>query len=274
MFLSIYFCGFSAGNAAEKGFCDDGPPAEAAAESSSSGQQIGPGRLRYRVIARHPHDRRAFTQGLAFFRESLYESTGLLGESGVRKLNLRAIERTVKNQPTEIYFGEGLAVFNGQLMQMSWKSGKIFLFDPETLEVKNQFRIDREVWGLTVINNRPVISDGTSTLYFLNPETFAVSRSVAVTMQAIEISGLNELEYAGGYIYANVWPSDCIVQINPVDGRVEGWVNLSGLHPKNERATQAAVLNGIAYDQRTKHFFVTGKYWPFIFEITFQPDVA
>lgn len=227
---------------------------------------------RYQVIARYPHDKSAFTQGLVFYKENLYESTGLLGKSGVRKINLNNGQPLNKTHISDIYFGEGLTIFNHQLVQMSWKSGKVFFFNPETLALIKQLNFAKEAWGNTVINNQLLISDGSSNLLFINPENFNINSILKITMHDQEISGLNELEYAEGSIYANVWPSSCIVKIDPASGKVTGWLDLSGLLPKKYPLPESAVLNGIAYQKQTRHFFVTGKFWPYIYEIKLQSN--
>lgn len=221
----------------------------------------------YKVIAQYPHDTSAFTQGLVFYKKNLYESTGLLGESSVRKLNLIDGKVLIKNHPPEIYFGEGLTILNHQLIQMSLKTGKVFFFEPETLNLVKRTTFENEVWGTTTIANQIVISNGSSNLLFVNPANFSITKKLNITLDNEEISGLNELEYAEGYVYANVWPGSCIVEIDPVNGKVTGWLNLSGLFPADYQLPESAVLNGIAYHQQKKSFFVTGKFWPFIYLI-------
>ncbi len=230
--------------------------------------------LVYQLIARYPHDVKAFTQGLVFYQDRLFESTGILGHSAVRILDLGSGEILKTSQLPDIYFGEGLSVYNHQLLQMSWKTGKVFFFHPETLKLISTRHLDKEVWGSTVINDTLVISDGSSKLLYIDPVTLNIKTLISVTMQKQEIKGLNELEYAHGYLYANIWPTPCIIQIDPINGQVTGWLNLAGLVPD---ATQYhlpdnAVLNGIAFSRQKNHFFVTGKYWPFIYEIKIQSN--
>jgi glutamine cyclotransferase len=226
-----------------------------------------PKRYSYQLIARYPHDTSAFTQGLVFYNDNLYESTGLLGESGVRKINLNEGRVLIKTQLPDIYFGEGLTIFNHQLIQMSWKTGKVFFFHPETLHLIKKMNLEKEVWGSTTIENQLVISDGSSVLFFLDPENFNMNKRLHIVLHNKEITGLNELEYVEGYLYANIWPTNCIVKIDPNNGRVLGWLDLSALVPTNYKLPESAVLNGIAYQKKTKHVFITGKFWPFIYEI-------
>ena len=224
----------------------------------------------YQIIARYPHDTSAFTQGLVFYKENLFESTGLLDKSGVRKINVTDGKLLLKTDISDIYFGEGLALVDHQIVQMTWKSGKVFFFQPETLELIKKLTFENDAWGSTTINDELVISNGSSNLLFINPKNLSINKTLKITLHNKEISGLNELEYAEGYIYANVWPSPCIVKIDPDSGSVVGWLNLSKLYPDAYQLPDSAVLNGIAYHKQKKHFFVTGKFWPYLYEINLQ----
>jgi len=226
----------------------------------------------YQLITRYPHDTSAFTQGLVFYEGNLFESTGLLHKSGVRKINLNNGQSIVKSQVPDIYFGEGLTLLNHQIVQMSWKSGKIFFFHPETLDLIKKLNLEQEAWGSTTINGQLVISNGTSNLFFINSENLSLNKMVKITWHNKEISGLNALEYAEGYIFANVWPGHCIVKIDPDSGIVKGWLNLSKLVPDKHQVSDMGVLNGIAYDKQKRHFFVTGKFWPYLYEIKLQSN--
>ncbi len=226
----------------------------------------------YQVLARFPHRTSAFTEGLVFYKNNLYESTGLLGESRVVKLNLNTGKALVKSNITEIYFGEGLTVFKQQLVQISLKKGKVLFFRPDNLQLIKEMKFEHEAWGSTTIENRLVISDGSSNLLFINPEDFKINKILKVTLQDKKISGLNELEFAEGNIYANVWPSNCIVEINPSNGEITGWLDLSKLLPEEDLLPESAVLNGIAYHKQKHSFFITGKLWPFIYQIKLQAN--
>ena len=228
----------------------------------------------FKIFRRLHHDMRAFTQGLVYYHGYLYESTGILGKSTVRKIDLASGAVLQESVLSDMFFGEGLLVYDNQIIQMSWKKGKIFYFDPVTLRhLKTRFW-DKEVWGSSFIDDQLVISDGSSRLFFIDPVSLQVSRTIKVRIDEQEISGLNELEYVEGFIYANVWPTNCIVKIEPVQGDIVGWVNLSMLVPDQEHyhLPEQAVLNGIAYLQQNKHFIVTGKYWPFFYEIILFSD--
>jgi glutamine cyclotransferase len=221
------------------------------------------------VVRRWPHDPTAYTQGLEFHDGALYESTGLEGQSSVRVVNLATggVVRRVA-LPAE-YFGEGITIFGGRLYQLTWKSGKGFIYDAASLAPRDSFTYVGEGWGLTHDARSLVMSDGTSTLRFLDPATLTVERRLAVTRGGQPVERLNELEWVDGEIYANVWQTDQIARIDPASGAVTGWIDLAGLLSRAERAGADSVgeLNGIAYDPAAKRLFVTGKRWPVLFEI-------
>jgi glutamine cyclotransferase len=242
------------------------------AEAEKASSVVFPRLYSYQLVARYPHDSSAFTQGLVFYKENLFESIGLLDKSEVRKVNINDGEILLKTDTPDIYFGEGLALLKHQIVQMSWKSGKVFFFHSETLALIKKLNFGKEVWGSTTINGQLVLSNGSSNLLFINPENLSINKTLKITLNNKELSGLNELEYAEGYIYANVWPTHCIVRIDPVNGKVLGWLNLSKLYPDEYQLPDSAVLNGIAYDKQKKHFFVTGKFWPYLYEIKLQSN--
>ncbi len=226
----------------------------------------------YKIINRIPHDEKAFTQGLAFYKNKLYESTGLLGQSSVRKLDSKTGKITQENKLDKIFFGEGISINNQQLVQISWKSERIFIYDVEQLTYIDDFKFNGEGWGITSIDEQLLISDGSSTLRWLShknkrQKNKKLTNSIRVNENGTAVRGLNELEYANGFIYANVWPSDCIAQIDPLTGNIRSWINLAGLYSEKSRPDWTAILNGIAYKKDTNNFFVTGKYWPYIYEI-------
>ncbi len=224
----------------------------------------------FRVLERYPHDTTAFTQGLTLYQGRLFESTGQWGSSSLRELALQ--RGTVIRQAllSPYHFGEGLTAANGRLVQLTWKSGEGLIYDPDTLETVGRFHYPGEGWGIAAVGRQLVASDGTAQLRFLDPETFAELRRVTVKQGTISISGLNELEFAEGSIFANVWPGDCIAEIDPTSGRVLGWLNLTGLLPQRDKMSAQSVLNGIAYDADTKSWLVTGKNWPYLFRIAIQ----
>ena len=221
----------------------------------------------YRVVNVYPHDPDAYTQGLLFHDGFLYESTGLNGRSTLRKVELETGRVIQQRRLDAAYFGEGLALWNDQLVQLTWQSQLAFVYDPRELAVKRTFGYSGEGWGLTHDGSAFIFSDGTEHLRFLDSETFRERRRVAVRDGGARVKGLNELEYVRGEIYANVWQSDRIARISPRSGQVTGWIDLSGLLSPMYRRDAEAVLNGIAYDSARHRLFVTGKLWPRLFEI-------
>ena len=219
----------------------------------------------YQVVALYPHDSRAFTQGLIFHEGFLYESTGLYGESSLRKIDLRTGKVLLENKIDEIHFAEGLTLFNNLLIQLTWKSHLGFLYEVDTFEYIGSFDFPYEGWGITHDNQNLIISDGSDTLHFLDPKNFLVTKEIQVHLNGLMINQLNELEFINGKIYSNVWHTDLILIINPDDGKVIGWINLTGLEKQSDLSKN--VLNGIAFDQTNNHLFITGKNWPHLYEI-------
>jgi glutaminyl-peptide cyclotransferase len=222
----------------------------------------------YEIVHVYPHDPGAFTQGLVYSDGHLYESTGLNGQSSLRMVDLstgRVLQRY--NLPSE-YFGEGLTDWGSHLVQLTWQNGTGFVYDRFSFSLRNTFHYQGEGWGLTHDKTSLILSDGSPTLKFLNPESYREIRRISVhDGPGSPIQNLNELEYIHGEIYANVWQTDRIVRISPRTGRVLGWIDLTGLIDKRELADSSAVLNGIAYDAKGNRLFVTGKLWPRLFEI-------
>lgn len=221
----------------------------------------------FEVIARYPHDRNAFTQGLVFYRGDLYESIGIRGRSSVRRLDLKSGQVLKTLRLNKELFGEGLTVLDQRLVQLTWQSGSAFIYAPADLRQTGSFTFSGEGWGSTGFDGQLVISDGSSRLKFVDTDAYQQIASLQVTDHGRPVAGLNELETVDGLIYANVYPSDCIAQIDPQSGRVVGWIDLSGLMPLSERPHRSAVANGIAYNQETGELFVTGKLWPYIYQL-------
>ena len=221
----------------------------------------------YTVVARVPHDTTAYTQGLAYVGGQLYESTGLLGQSQLRRVNRSTglVEAAVPLPPDR--FGEGLTFLAGKLYQLTWQSMVGYVYDAAGLAPLDSFRYDGEGWGLTTDGTALIMSDGTARLRYLDPGTFAVVREVTVQDQGSPLSQLNELEYVDGTIFANVYRSDWIVRIDPDSGTVLEWIDLAGLLPERERTPTTDVLNGIAWDRNTGILLVTGKRWPWLYEL-------
>ncbi len=221
----------------------------------------------FEVVARYPHDRNAFTQGLVFYRGDLYESIGIRGRSSVRRLDLKSGQVLKTRRLNKELFGEGLTVLDQRLVQLTWQSGSAFIYAPADLRQTGSFTFSGEGWGSTGFDGQLVISDGSSRLKFVDTDAYQQTASLQVTDHGRPVAGLNELETVDGLIYANVYPSDCIAQIDPQSGRVVGWIDLSGLMPLSERPHRSAVANGIAYKQETGELFVTGKLWPYIYQL-------
>lgn len=225
----------------------------------------------YRIVNRYSHDPEAFTQGLVFVDGFLFEGTGLRGRSSLRKVDLltgRILQ--YRNLPAH-FFGEGITVYHNKVIQLTWRSHQGFVYDKDTFQLLGTFPYPTEGWGITHDGEHLIMSDGTSTLYFLDPHTYKEMRRINVRNPGGPVSNLNELEYVQGLILANIWRTDMIVQISPDTGDIVGWIDLRGLLGPEDRFHRVDVLNGIAYDQRNDRLFVTGKLWPSLFEIELIP---
>jgi glutaminyl-peptide cyclotransferase len=225
----------------------------------------------YRVINTYPHDRTAFTQGLEYRDGFLYEGTGLTGRSSVRKVDLttgRVLKTFEVPQP---FFGEGITLVGNQIIELTWTTQTGFVYDKSDLSVVRSFQYPGEGWGLTNDGKQIYMSDGSSQIRVWDPVTLKEVRRITVKDGDQPVNELNELEFVKGEILANVWQTDRIARISPVDGKVLGWIDLSGILPQSDRSGSDAVLNGIAYDAATDRLFVTGKLWPKLFEIKLVP---
>jgi glutamine cyclotransferase len=221
----------------------------------------------YEIKNTYPHDRAAFTQGLVFRDGYLWETTGLYGASSLRQVELKSGRVLRSVQLSKEYFGEGMTILRGKVFQLTWQNGEAFVYGVDDFRRLNKFKYAGEGWGLTHDNESLIMSDGTSRLKFLDPETFAVRRVLNVQDNGSPVGQLNELEYVRGEIFSNVWQDDRVARIDPKTGRVTGWIELSGLLPDTEREEETDVLNGIAYDEAGDRLFVTGKLWPKLYEI-------
>lgn len=219
------------------------------------------------VLQSWPHDPDAYTQGLLFQEGKLFESTGLVGKSSIREVELTSGRVLRKKDLPQPYFGEGIAIVGNDLFEITWTSGEAFVYDAKTFEKKGQFKYEGEGWGLTTDGTSIVMSDGTAAIRFRDPKTFAVTRSITVTDHGTAVPQLNELEWVKGEIWANVYQTDQIARIDPATGNVTGWIDLAGLLPLIDRTGKEDVLNGIAYEPKTDRYFVTGKLWPKMYEI-------
>ncbi|MDH3727115.1 MAG: glutaminyl-peptide cyclotransferase [Myxococcales bacterium] len=226
--------------------------------------------LRTRVLNRYPHDTNAFTQGLIWHDGVLYESTGQYGKSSLRRVRLDDGKVLVERKLDPKLFGEGLARVDERLVALTWRSGQAIVFDLETLEKQETLRYDGEGWGLCFDGTSLIMSDGSSTLTFRDPETMKVRSQLTVREDGIPVRMLNELECVGPHIYANLWRRHEIVRIDPSTGNVTASIDAKGLLSREE-AARADVLNGTAYKPDTKTFLLTGKLWPAVFEVEFIP---
>jgi glutamine cyclotransferase len=204
-------------------------------------------------------------QGLQYVDGVLYEGTGLNGRSSIRKVNLETGEVLQKRDITSQYFGEGITIWKNDLIELTWRSEIAFVYDRTTFQQRRTFKYTGEGWGLTHDGVNLVMSDGSDRLRLLDPATFAERRRIPVTAEGVPVRNLNELEFVKGEIFANIWQTDLVARIAR-DGRVVGWIDLSGLLSAAERGS-TDVLNGIAYDEKNDRLFVTGKLWPKFFEI-------
>ena len=220
----------------------------------------------YTLVRSYPHDAAAFTQGLQYVDGFLYEGTGNHGESSIRKVRLETGEVLQKRDLPQQYFGEGIVVRKDELVQLTYKTEIGFVYDRQTFAPKRTFKYQGEGWGLTDNGQHLIMSDGSDRLRLLDPATLKELRRIAVTAAGTPVNNLNELEWVKGEVFANIWQTDYIARIDPATGRVTGWIDLRGLLSPRERA-KTDVLNGIAYDAAADRLFVTGKWWPRVFEI-------
>jgi glutamine cyclotransferase len=221
----------------------------------------------YEVVNTFPHDAQAFTQGLIFQDGVLVESTGLERRSTLRRVELQTGKVIQKVDVQGYYFAEGMTLFNGKIYQLTWKGEKGFVYDPKTFDKTGEFKYTGEGWGLTHDADSLILSDGSDQIRFIDPNTDQVKRTIKVTDAGRPVEEINELEYVRGEIYANVWHDNRVARIDPRDGHVTGWIDLSGLLKPGDVTDEEAVLNGIAYDEQGDRLFVTGKLWPKLFEI-------
>jgi glutamine cyclotransferase len=221
----------------------------------------------YKIKNTYLHDSSAFTQGLVYSDGILYESTGLRGRSSVRRVTLETGNILSQTSLLPEFFGEGIAVFGDRIYQLTWTTGVGFIYDKKTLALLQEFRYGIEGWGMTHDGKFLIVSDGSATLYYWDPQTFREAKRLSVTAGGKPVTNLNELELVEGEIYANIWQQDRIARISPETGKVTGWIDLKGLLAPADRHGGEDVLNGIAYDPAKKRLFVTGKLWPKLFEI-------
>lgn len=223
--------------------------------------------LSYEIVNVFPHDLNAFTQGLIWKEGYLYESTGLYGSSSLRKTDLTTGEVLQHISLPNDYFAEGITIFNGKIFLLTWKEKTGFIFDINTFNLIDTFHYTYEGWGITNDDEHLIVSDGTSALHIIDPEKLEEVKQINVHDGIYLINNINELEYIDGYIFANIWQTEKIAVIEPDSGKVVFWLDLSGILDNVGHNKKVDVLNGIAYDVENNRLFVTGKFWPVLFEI-------
>lgn len=228
-------------------------------------------RYSYKIVKTYPHDKEAYTQGLIYDNGEMIESTGLKGKSSLRKVKFETGEILKFYRLPDDIFGEGIASFDGKIVQISWQEQVAFLYDKASFTLINKFSYPfKEGWGLTFDGTNLIMSDGSSNLYFLDKEYFSELNRIEVCDENGPVDKLNELEYIDGEVWANIYYTDTIVRIDPKTGTILGKIDMSGLLKPEDRNSETNVLNGIAYDPQTKRIWVTGKNWPKLFQITVQ----
>lgn len=243
------------------------------AEQDDSVKPIPVPLIGYNIIAEYPHDTSAYTQGLEFYNGKLYEGTGDYETSSIRVTDHKTGRVEKKHMMgTDSIFGEGITIFNNMVYQLTWENNIVYVYDVKNIDKPMKtFKWPYKGWGITHNSTDLIISDGSSTLYFVNPDDFRLKSTIRVATDAGAVDQLNELEYIDGFVYANVYYKDIIVKIDPESGRVVGQMNLPGLKekyfPNQFIAGRTDVLNGIAYDSTKKTIFITGKRWPKMFEL-------
>lgn len=225
---------------------------------------------RWTLVKTYPHDAQAFTEGLLWADDSLYESTGLNGQSDIRQVRLKD-GKVLRRVPIDAtYFGEGIVNWGDRLISLTWRHRQGFVWNRKDFKRIGDFRYEGEGWALTQDGRSLIMSDGTAQLRFLDPDTLAETRRITVTWDGKPVDRLNELEYVKGEVLANIWYDNRIARIDPGTGAIIDWIDLSPLAQKTQAKDREAVLNGIAYDAQHDRLFVTGKYWPKLFEIKLE----
>src|SRR5262245_3056061 len=239
---------------------------EGSEQADASNKPVIAREVGYEVVNKFPHDPDAFLQGLVW-HNGFFESTGQFGRSSLRRVGYPTGKVLQQVNLDSQYFGEGLAMVDNRLIQLTWQSHRGFVYDRDSFKQLREFEYDTEGWGLTYDGKSLILSDGSEVLTFINPDSFKPTRKLSVKFNGRALRDLNELEYIDGEIWANVWHTDRIVRIDPGSGQVKSYLNLAGILPEDEKSDPEAVLNGIAYDAQAKRIFVSGKLWPRIFEI-------
>lgn len=247
-------------------------PAQPQAEVIPAVPEPLPQNLGYEILNTFPHDPGCYTQGLVIDDGVFYESCGLYGQSSLRRVDPASGVVQAESDLGANYFAEGLVLLKDKLYQLTWQENTGFVYDASTLELLSTFNYQTQGWGLTTDDTALILSDGTNTLYWLDPGTTQIVRQVNVSYQGQPVEYLNELEYIKGLIFANIYLTDTIVVIDPQDGNVVSLVDLTGLRPEQNSAIQGEVLNGIAYDDQSDRLYLTGKNWPTLYEVRLIPQ--
>lgn len=222
------------------------------------------------VINIFPHDPESFTQGLVYHKGYLYESTGLNGKSVLKKIEIKSGKVIKKVNLDADFFGEGMVILDNRIYQLTWKNQTGFIYDLQSFRKTGKFSYHGDGWGLATDGKSLIMSNGSSVITFLNPKTFKVIRKIEVQDGGVPVNNLNELEFVQGEIWANIFLEDIIARISPQTGKVVGWINLRRLQALLPRSGRRDVLNGIAYDRGGDRIFITGKFWPGLFEVKLQ----
>lgn len=250
--------------------CSNGDTNTTATTPAADNTNPAPPQLTYNIVKIYPHDTSFFTEGLIWLRDTIYESTGMEGESRLVKTDLATGKTLQKINLSPLDFGEGIAILNNKIYQLTWKNHKVYVYDLVTLKKIQELTFPYEGWGMTTDGKKLIISTGSSNLYYVNPENFKIENTVGISNNYGPVAMINELEYVDGIIYANVYETDNIIKIDPNTGKVVGIFDMQNLllnAGKTVTDTNEAVLNGIAYNPNTKSFYITGKRWPALFEI-------
>jgi glutamine cyclotransferase len=227
--------------------------------------------LTYTIAAAYPHDTSSYTQGLEFYKGQLYEGTGNKGFSKLLQVDLPTGKALKQHSLDERYFGEGITILNDTLYQLTWQEKVVFVYDPKTFKKIKEFPLNTQGWGLANDGKNLIVSDGSANLYFYEPATFRLLRTQGITEGGSPVYNLNELEYINGFVYANRYEFDTIYKIDPASGQVVARLDLSELVNRvRSKDPKINVLNGIAYDSTSKKIYITGKWWPELYEIQFE----
>lgn len=222
-----------------------------------------------KIINKYPHDKNAYTQGLVYHNGYLYESTGLYGKSTLRKVEITTGKVLQSLSLSPIYFGEGIAILDDKIYQLTWENKKAFVYDLKSFKLLKEFTYPTEGWGITTNGKELIVSDGSNFLTYYDADKFSISNSIMIRQGNKSLYNINEMEYFDGLIYANVYLTDNIVIINPNNGDIVGWIDISLLRQNLDDSQNSEVSNGIAYNPNTKTFYLTGKNWSNLFEVVF-----